>query len=71
MEEYRMFTELLNLLYLIGGTVKEIGEGVADFLNMELYIPGYEGFKLYEFMLGLFIAVIVPYTVVKWANPFS
>lgn len=71
MEKLNIFTELLNLLYLIGGTVTELGEGVVDFLNMELYIPGYEGFKLYEFMLGLFITVVIPYTVVKWINPLS
>lgn len=60
--------EFLQFLYQLGGAVTEASRGVIDFLQRTDLIPGYKE-PLWMFITGLFLTVIIPWTLIKWFNP--
>lgn len=60
--------EVLEFLRTMGGAITEASRGVINFLNSTDIIPGYTQ-PFWMFITGLFITLIVPWTIVKWFNP--
>lgn len=63
-----LYIEFLNFLYELGGAVAETSEGIILFLQRTDLVPGYES-PIWMFFAGLFLTVIIPYTIIKWAIP--
>ena len=61
-------SEVLTFLNMLGGAIVEASKEVVSFLNSTDIIPGYKE-PLWMFITGLFITLIVPWTIVKWFNP--
>lgn len=65
---YEFMREFLDFMYLLGGSVVDASRGVIDFLQRKDLIPGYSE-PLWMFITGLFLAVIIPWTLIKWFKP--
>ena len=61
-------TEVLSFLRMLGGAIVEASREVINFLNSTDIIPGYTE-PFWMFITGLFITLIVPWTIVKWFIP--
>lgn len=60
--------EVLSFLRMFGGAIVEASKGIINFLNSTDIIPGYSE-PFWMFLAGLFITLIIPWTIVKWFNP--
>lgn len=67
MSNYQFFIDLFIFLQTLGESCVETANGVLDFLQMP--IEGFPDAQLWQLFLGLFITIIVPYTVIKWLIP--
>lgn len=65
---YNFMQEFLKFMYLLGGAVVDASRGVIDFLQRTDLIPGYKE-PLWMFITGLFLTIIIPWTLIKWFNP--